>query len=320
MVSRRHHLFFVLVEQLQHLLRGAVAGEPVDVVADGRIERPQRFVQRFQIGSHLPQHILVGVLLFPHALQQLPGLVQLAGVGDHTGIQDLFQRVQQRGHFRHKGQGRLALVTAGLLFQPAGAAQPQQKAQRQRMGVAGGLFLLIAGTVCVQRQGLCQCRKIILRAGDGLRTGNAVVGRMAALFPQQEQQLRIKRPVRPRQWAEQPWADQFKQLHGTFLSVRIRIRFYCITSGRVCHKKAQKSPGSGCSPGQEDPGLFCGHLSNRRGAALRHRFTPSGAGCTMPGTPCSAPMEGGCAVFFRFRAGTFKNYTVLPFFHAKMRS
>ena len=47
---------------------------------------------------------------------------------------------------------------------------------------------------------------------------------------------------------------------------------------------------------------------------------PSGAGCTMPGTPCSAPMEGGCAVFFRFRAGTFKNYTVLPFFHAKMRS
>ena len=49
---------------------------------DGRIERPQGFVQRFQIGSHLPQHILVGVLLFPHALQQLPGLVQLAGVGD----------------------------------------------------------------------------------------------------------------------------------------------------------------------------------------------------------------------------------------------
>jgi hypothetical protein len=105
---------------------------------------------------------------------------------------------------------------------------------------------------------------------------------MAALFPQQEQQLRIKRPVRPRQWAEQPWADQFKQLHGTFLSVRIRIRFYCITSGRVCHKKAQKSPGSGCSPGQEDPGLFCGHLGSRRGAALRHRFFPP----PEPGAPC----------------------------------
>ena len=164
---------------------------------DGRIQRPQGLVQRFQIGGHLPQNILIGALFLPDVLQQLPGLVQLAGVGDNTRVEDLFQRFQQRGHLGHKGKGRLFLIAAGLLFQPAGAAQPQQKAQRQRMGVAGGLFLLIAGTVCVQRQGLCQCRKIILRAGDGLRTGNAVVGRMAALFPQQEQQLRIKRPVRP---------------------------------------------------------------------------------------------------------------------------
>ena len=218
-VGRRHHLFLVLVEQFQHLLRGAVAGEPVDVVADGRIERPQGAVQGFQVGSHLPQNVLVGAFLLPDSLQQLPGLVQLAGVGDDPGIQDLFQRFQQRGDLRHKGQGGFALVAAGLLFQPAGAAQPQKKAHRQRVGVPGGLFLFLPGPIGVQRQGLCQRGKIILGPGDGFRPGNAVVCRMAALFPQQEQQLRIKCPVRPRQRAEQPWADQFKQLHGNVLSV-----------------------------------------------------------------------------------------------------
>ena len=50
-VSRRHHLFLVLVEQFQHLLRGAVAGEPVDIVADGGIERPEGLVQRFEVGA-----------------------------------------------------------------------------------------------------------------------------------------------------------------------------------------------------------------------------------------------------------------------------
>ena len=56
-------------------------------------------------------------------------------------------------------------------------------------------------------------------AGDGLSAGNAVICRMAALLPEQQQKLCIKRPVGPRQRAEQPWADQFKQLHGNVLSV-----------------------------------------------------------------------------------------------------
>ena len=219
MVGRRHHLFLVLVEQFQHLLRGAVAGEPVDVVADGRIERPQGFVQHFQVGIHLPQNVLVGAFLLPDAAQQLPGLVQLASVGDHAGVQYFFQCFQQRGHFRHEGERRFALIAAGLFFQPAGAAQPQQKAHGQGVRVAGGLLLLIARTVGVQRQRLCQRGKIILGAGDGFGAGNAVICRMAALFPEQQQKLCIKRPVGPRQRAEQPWADQFKQLHGNVLSV-----------------------------------------------------------------------------------------------------
>ena len=188
-------------------------------MADGGVERPERAVQGVKVGIHFPQNVLIGAFFLPDAAQQLPRLVQLAGVGDHPGVQYLFQRVQQRGDLRHKGKGRLALITAGLLFQPAGAAQTQQKAHRQRVGVAGGLLVLIARTVGVQRQRLCQRGKIILGAGDGFGAGNAVICRMAALFPEQQQKLCIKRPVGPRQRAEQPWADQFKQLHGNVLSV-----------------------------------------------------------------------------------------------------
>ena len=219
MVRRRHHLFLVLVEQFQHLLRGAVMGQAVDVMPDGSVEGTQRLVQSFKVCRHLPQHVLVRAFFLPDAAQQLPRLVQLAGIGDHPGVQYLFQRVQQRGDFRHKGKGRLTLITAGLLLQPAGAAQTQQKAHRQRVGVAGGLLVLIARAVGVQRQRLCQRGKIILSAGDGLGAGNAVICRMAALLPEQQQKLCIKRPVGPRQRAEQPWADQFKQLHGNVLSV-----------------------------------------------------------------------------------------------------
>ncbi len=218
MVRRRHHLFLVLIEQFQHLLRGAVTGQAVDIMPDGSVEGAQGLVQRFKVCRHLPQHVLVGAFFLPDAAQQLPRLVQLAGVGNHPGVQDLFQRFQQRRDLRHKGKGRLPLVAAGLLFQPAGAAQPQQKAHRQRVGVAGGLLVLIARAVGIQRQRLCQRGKIILGAGDGLGAGNAVICRMAALLPEQEQQLRIKCPVRPRQRAEQPRADQFKQLHGNVLS------------------------------------------------------------------------------------------------------
>ena len=188
------------------------------------------------------------------------------------------------------------------------------------MGIPGGLFGFVARVIGIQCQRLCQRRKVILGPAHRFCPGDGVIRRVAALLPQQEQQLRIKRPVRPRQWAEQPWADQFKQLHGTFLSVRIRIRFYCITSGRVCHKKAQKSPRSGCSPGQEDPGLFCGHLGSRRGAALRHRFAPLRSRVHHARNTLFCAHGRRMRSFFRFRAGTFKNYTVLPFFHAKMRS
>ena len=38
----------------------------------------------------------------------------------------------------------------------------------------------------------------------------------------------------------------------------------------------------------------------------------SGAGCTMPGTPCSAPMEGGCAVFSDFVPELLK---ITQFYH-----
>ena len=102
---------------------------------------------------------------------------------------------------------------AGLFGQPAGAPQPQQKAQRQRVGVAGGLLGLIARVVGVQCQRLCQRGEVILGPGYGLGPQDAVICRVAALLPQQEQQLCIKCPVRPRQRPEQPRADQFKQLH-----------------------------------------------------------------------------------------------------------
>ena len=219
MVRRRHHLFLVLVEQFQHLLRGAVMGQAVDIMPDGSVERAQGLVQSFKVCRHLPQHVLVGAFFLPDAAQQLPRLVQLAGVGDHPGVQYLFQRVQQRGDLRHKGKGGLALITAGLLLQPAGTAQTQQKAHRQRVGVAGRLLVLIARAVGIQCQRLCQRGKIILGTGDGFGAGNAVICRMAALLPEQQQKLCIKRPVGPRQRAEQPWADQFKQLHGNVLSV-----------------------------------------------------------------------------------------------------
>ena len=202
MVRRRHHLFLVLIEQFQHLLRGAVMGQAVDIMPDGSVEGAQGLVQSFKVCRHLPQHVLVGAFFLPDAAQQLPRLVQLAGIGDHPGVQDLFQRIQQWGDLRHKGKGRLALITAGLLFQPAGAAQTQQKAHRQRVGVAGGLLVLIARAVGVQRQRLCQRGKIILGTGDGLGAGNAVICRMAALLPEQQQKLCIKRPVGPRQRAE----------------------------------------------------------------------------------------------------------------------
>ena len=219
MVRRRHHLFLVLVEQFQHLLRGAVMGQAVDVMPDGSVEGAQGLVQSFKVCRHLPQHVFVGAFFLPDAAQQLPRLIQLAGVGDHPGVQDLFQRIQQRGDLRHKGKGGLTFVAAGLLFQPAGAAQTQQKAHRQRVGVTGGLLVLIARAIGIQRQRLCQRGKIILGTGDGFGAGNAVICRMAALFPEQQQKLCIKRPVGPRQRAEQPWADQFKQLHGNVLSV-----------------------------------------------------------------------------------------------------
>ena len=217
-VGRRHHLFLVLVEQFQHLLRGAVAGEPVDVVADGGVERPEGTVQRVKVCVHLPQNVLIGAFFLPDAAQQLPCLVQLAGVGNYAGVQYFFQRFQQRRYLRHKGKGRFPLVAAGLLFQPAGAAQPQQKAHGQRVRVAGGLLFFIARTVGIQRKGLCQCGKVILGTPDGLRTGNAVIRRVSALLPEQKQQFRIKSPVRPRQRAEQPRGHQFKQLHGNVLS------------------------------------------------------------------------------------------------------
>ena len=212
-VSGGHHLFLVLVEELQHLLRGAVAGEPVDIMPDGCVQRPQGLVQCFQIRGHLPQNILIGALFLPDVLQQLPCLVQLAGVGDNARVQDLFQRFQQGGHLRHKGKGRLLLIAAGLLFQPAGAAQAEQKAQRKGMGIPGGLFGFVARVIGIQCQRLCQCRKVILGPAHRFCPGDGVIRRVAALFPQQEQQLRIKRPVGPRQRAEQPRADQFKQLH-----------------------------------------------------------------------------------------------------------
>lgn len=77
-VSGGHHFFLVLVEELQHLLRGTVAGEPVDIMPDGCVQRPQGLVQCFQIGGHLPQNILIGALFLPmfcsscHALYSLP--------------------------------------------------------------------------------------------------------------------------------------------------------------------------------------------------------------------------------------------------------
>ena len=52
-----------------------------------------------------PLHVLVGAFFLPDAAQQLPRLIQLAGVGDHPGVQYLFQRIQQRGDLRHKGGG-----------------------------------------------------------------------------------------------------------------------------------------------------------------------------------------------------------------------
>ena len=200
-------------------------------MADGGIERTERLVQRFEVGRDLPQDVLVGALLLPDAPQKLPGLVQLAGIGDDTWVQDLFQRFQQRRHLRHKGQRRFLLVAAGLLFQPAGAPQPQQKAQRQQMRVAGGLLGLVSGVVGVQRQRLCQRRKVILRARDGFGAGDAVIRRVAALLPQQQEQLGIKRPVRPRQRAEQTRGDQFKQLHQKILSFA-NFRLYCTTKNR----------------------------------------------------------------------------------------
>ena len=81
------------------------------------------------------------------------------------------------------------------------------------MGVAGGLLGLIARVVGVQCQRLCQRGEVILGPGYGLGPQDAVICRVAALLPQQEQQLCIKCPVRPRQRPEQPRADQFKQLH-----------------------------------------------------------------------------------------------------------
>ncbi len=187
-------------------------------MADGGIERPERAVQRVKVCVHLPQNVLIGAFFLPDAAQQLPCLVQLSGIGNYAGVQNLFQRFQQRRYLRHKGKGRFPLVAAGLLFQPAGAAQPQQKAHGQRVRVAGGLLVLIARTVGIQRKGLCQCGKVILGTPDGLRTGNAVIRRVAALLPEQKQQFRIKSPVRPRQRAEQPRGHQFKQLHGNVLS------------------------------------------------------------------------------------------------------
>ena len=212
-VRRRHHLFLILVKQLQHFLRGAVAGKTVDVMPDGRVEGPQGSVQRFQVGRHLVQDILVGALFFPDAPQQLPGFVKLARVGDDAGVQDLLQRLQQRRHLGHKGEGGLFLIAAGLLFQPAGAAEAEQKAQRQQMRVPGGLLVLIPRPIGIQRQRLCHGGKVILRPGDGFRPGEAVIRRVAALLPQQKQQLRIISPVGPRQRAEKLGADQFKQLH-----------------------------------------------------------------------------------------------------------
>ena len=93
---------------------------------------------------------------------------ELAGIGDDPGVEDLFQRLEKRRHLRHKGQRRLFFVAAGLFGQPAGAPQPQQKAQRQRVGVAGGLLGLIARVVGVQCQRLCQRGEVILGPGYGL--------------------------------------------------------------------------------------------------------------------------------------------------------
>ena len=247
-VSGGHHLFLVLVEELQHLLRGAVAGEPVDIMPDGCVQRPQGLVQCFQIGGHLPQNILIGALFLPDVLQQLPGLVQLAGVGDNTWVQDLFQRFQQGSHLGHKGKGRLFLIAAGLLFQPAGAAQAEQKAQRKGMGIPGGLFGFIARVIGIQCQRLCQRRKVILGPAHRFCPGDGVIRRVAALLPQQEQQLRIKRPVGPRQRAEQPRADQFKQLHPKVPFFRQNLSFivphhslFCIFYGKVANKKPVRS-------------------------------------------------------------------------------
>ena len=99
------------------------------------------------------------------------------------------------------------------------------------MRVAGGLLGLVSGVVGVQRQRLCQRRKVILRAGDGFGAGDAVIRRVAALLPQQQEQLGIKRPVRPRQRAEQTRGDQFKQLHQKILSFA-NFRLYCTTKNR----------------------------------------------------------------------------------------
>ena len=85
-------------------------------------------------------------------------------------------------------------------------------------------------------------------------------------------------------------------------------------------KRRKKAPGAGALRGRKIRVYFAAISAAAAAQRSVIGLPPSGAGCTMPGTPCSAPLEGGCAVFFRFRAGTFKNYTVLPFFHAKMRS
>ena len=182
-------------------------------MADGGVEGAERAIQRLKVACHLPQHVFVGAFLFAHILQQLPRLVELAGIGDDPGVQNLFQRLEKGCHLGHEGQRRLFLVAAGLFGQPAGAPQPEQKAQRQRVGVAGGLLGLIARVVGVQCQRLCQRGEVILGPGYGLGPQDAVICRVAALLPQQEQQLCIKCPVRPRQRPEQPRADQFKQLH-----------------------------------------------------------------------------------------------------------
>jgi fatty acid desaturase len=77
-------------------------------------------------------------------------------------------------------------------------------------------------------------------------------------------------------------------------------------------KRRKKAPGAGALRGRKIRVYFAAISA---AAAVQRSvigLPPSGAGCTMPGTPCSAPMEGGCAVFSDFVPELLK---ITQFYH-----